>query len=123
MQHANGFKKIVAEAKKNVRELTVGEVAEKLKKGEKFHLVDVREDDEWREVRAKGALHIGKGVLERDIADDISDLNDPIVLYCGGGSRSALAAESLQRMGYRNVFSMDGGIRGWIEAGLPTDKD
>jgi rhodanese-related sulfurtransferase len=117
------FKKVVAEAKKNVQELTVAEVAEKLKRGEKFHLVDVREDDEWREGRAKGALHIGKGVLERDIADDISDVDAQIVLYCGGGSRSVLAAESIQRMGYRNVFSMDGGFRGWVEAGLPTDKD
>jgi rhodanese-related sulfurtransferase len=116
------FKKIVADAKKNVRNLSVSEVAAKLKKGEKLHLVDIREDDEWREGRAKGALHIGKGVIERDIGEDISDADAMIVLYCNGSSRATLAADAIQRMGYRNVFAMDGGLSSWIEAGLPTDK-
>jgi rhodanese-related sulfurtransferase len=122
MQHSPGFLKAVELAKKNVRELTVAQVAEKLKKGDKFHFVDVREDDEWKAGHARGAKHIGKGVIERDIETQIPGKGDEIVLYCGGGFRSALAAESLQKMGYTNVLSMDGGIRGWREAGLPEEK-
>lgn len=117
-----GFERLVDEAAKHVRKLTIDEVAERLKKGEKLHLVDVREDDEWREGHARGAVHIGKGVIERDIADEFSDPYAPIVLYCGGGSRATLAADSIQRMGYKNVFVMDGGMRGWVKAGLPTEE-
>lgn len=119
MDSMERFNKLVQDVKRNVREVSVEQVAEKIKRGEKFVLVDVREDDEWREGRASGAIHIGKGVLERDIAEEIPDLDAEIILYCGGGSRSALAAESIQRMGYRHVRSMNGGIRGWAKAGLP----
>lgn len=122
MKHADGFLKVVDDAKTRVRELTVAQVAEKIKKGDKFHLVDVREDDEWRAGRAKGAIHIGKGVIERDIETKIPDKNAEIILYCGGGFRSALAGDMLLKMGYVNVISMDGGIRGWREAGLPEVK-
>lgn len=123
MDPMEGFKKLVAEVKKKIREVTVSQVSEKLKRGDKFVFVDIREDDEWREGHAQGAIHIGKGVLERDIGEEVPDRDSEIVLYCGGGSRSALAAESLERMGYRNVYSMDGGIRGWTQAGLPMSKD
>ena len=115
------FKKRVALARKGVRELSVEQVAGKQKRGETFYFVDVREDYEWREGRARGAIHIGRGVIERDIGEMIPEMGAEIVLYCGGGSRSVLAAEALQSMGYTNVFSMDGGIRGWLEAGLPTE--
>lgn len=122
MKHSPGFEKIVQDAKKNIRELTVRQVAEKLQRGDKFHFVDVREDEEWKAGRAKGAIHLGKGVIERDIETEIPDKQAEIVLYCGGGFRSALAADALKRMGYANVISMDGGIRGWREAGLPEEK-
>jgi rhodanese-related sulfurtransferase len=123
MKHAPEFLKLVEDAKKNIRETTVGVVAERLQKGETFHLVDVREDDEWRAGRARGAIHLGKGVIERDIETKIPDKNAEIILYCGGGFRSALAAEALQKMGYTKVWSMDGGIRAWREAGLPQDTE
>jgi rhodanese-related sulfurtransferase len=122
MDHTPGFLKIVEEAKKKVKELTIDQVADKLKKGDKFHFVDVREDDEWRAGHARGAIHVGKGVIERDIESKIPDPKGEIILYCGGGFRSALAAETLQRMGYQNVASMDGGMRGWRQKGLPEDK-
>lgn len=122
MSHSPGFLAIVNKAKERIRETTVPVVAERMKRGEKFHLVDVREDDEWRAGRAQGALHIGKGVIERDIETKIPNKDDEIILYCGGGFRSALAADALQQMGYTNVASMDGGIRAWREAKLPEDK-
>jgi rhodanese-related sulfurtransferase len=115
------FKKRTHEAKKVTRALSIEQVAEKFKRREKFILVDVREDYEWREGRIRGAIHLGKGVIERDIEELIPDVNTEIVLYCGGGSRASLAAESIQRMGYRCVFYMDGGYRGWIDAGLPGE--
>ena len=121
-QHATAFLKLVEGAKRHVKELNVEQVAEKVKRGDKFHFVDVREDEEWKAGRAKGSIHLGKGVIERDIETKIPNLNDEIVLYCGGGFRSALAAESIQKMGYTNVLSMDGGIRGWRDAGLPEDR-
>lgn len=121
MAHNPGFLKLVDQCKQNIRELTVQQVAEKFRRGEKFHFVDTREDEEWNEGHARGAVHIGKGVIERDIETEIPDKNAEIVLYCGGGFRSAIAAESLQKMGYTNVSSMDGGIRGWREAGLPEE--
>ncbi len=123
MAHAPGFLKAVNEAKANIKELNIPQVVEKQKRGDKFYFVDVREDDEWKQGRAKGSIHIGKGVIERDIEGKIPDYNAEIVLYCGGGFRSALAAESIARLGYTNVISMDGGIRGWREAGLPEDRD
>jgi rhodanese-related sulfurtransferase len=120
--HAPGFLAVVNEAKQKIRETTVPAIAERLKRGEQFHFVDVREDDEYRAGHAKGAIHIGKGVIERDIETKIPDKGAEIVVYCGGGFRSALVAESLGRMGYTNVISMDGGWRGWHEAGLPEEK-
>ena len=122
MKHSPGFVALVDAAKENIRQTTVTEVAARLAKGDAFHFVDVREDDEWRAGHARGAIHIGKGVIERDIETKIPNQADEIILYCGGGFRSALAAEQLQKMGYKNVASMDGGMRGWREAGLPEDK-
>lgn len=122
MQHAEGFLKLVEAAKRHIRELTLSDVLELRKRGHLFHFVDVREDDEWAQGRAQGAIHIGKGVIERDIEKLIPDKDAEIILYCGGGFRSALAAESLVKMGYTRVASMDGGIRAWREQGLPEDR-
>lgn len=122
MKHAPGFLKLVDESRRNVRETTVPIVAERRARGETFHLVDVREDDEWRAGHVEGALHLGKGVIERDIEAAIPGKDDEIILYCGGGYRSVLAAEALQKMGYTRVASMDGGMRGWREAKLPETK-
>ncbi|MBA3499212.1 MAG: rhodanese-like domain-containing protein [Myxococcota bacterium] len=119
--HSPGFLKIVEEAKQKIRETTIPVVADRLARGDKFHFVDVREDDEYRAGHARGAVHIGKGVIERDIETKIPAKDDEIVVYCGGGFRSALAAEVLGRMGYTNVHSMDGGMRGWREAKLPEE--
>ena len=122
MQHAPGFLKLVNEAKQRVRETTVDEVKTKLDEGEKFVLIDVREESEYAKDHLPGAIHLGKGVIERDIEQRVPDPKTPIVLYCGGGFRSALAADNVQKMGYTNVASMDGGWRGWTEAGLPVEK-
>ncbi len=122
MGHGAGFIKLVDEARKQIKELTVRDVAQKFERGEKFHFVDVREDEEWKAGRAKGAIHLGKGVIERDIETTIPNKDEEIILYCGGGFRSALAGVALKQMGYKNVISMDGGIRGWREAGLPEEK-
>lgn len=121
-QHPPGFLKLVAEAKSRVRECTVHEVRVRLQDGQIFVLVDVREESEYAAGRLPGAVHIGKGVIERDIEAKVPDPATPLVLYCGGGFRSALAAEAIQRMGYTNVLSMDGGWSGWVNAGLPTEK-
>ncbi|MBI4569019.1 MAG: sulfurtransferase [Planctomycetes bacterium] len=122
MDHSPGFLALVNDAKTRVPECTVREVADRLKKGRRFLLIDTREEGEWAAGRAKGAIHIGKGVIERDIEAAVPDKNAEIVLYCGGGFRSALAADALLRMGYTNVLSMAGGIRAWREAGLPEEK-
>ena len=122
MKHAPGFLKIVDDAKSRVREISVDEVRRKQERGESFEFVDVREDNEWAAGRAAGARHIGRGVLERDVESLVPDPNREIVLYCGGGFRSALAADNLQKMGYKNVLSMAGGIREWREKGLPEEK-
>jgi rhodanese-related sulfurtransferase len=122
MAHSPGFLQLVEQAKRHIRETTVPVVAERLARGEQFHFVDVREDDEWRAGHARGAIHLGKGVIERDIEEKIPDKSAEIILYCGGGFRSALAAEALQKMGYTNVVSMDGGMRAWRAAGLPEEK-
>lgn len=121
MDHPPQFLKIVDDARSRVRELTVADVKRKLDAGETFHLVDVREESEFGRGRMPGAVHIGKGVIERDIEKAIPDPGAEIVLYCGGGYRSALAADNLQKMGYTNVWSMDGGFRGWREAGHATE--
>ncbi len=122
MQHAPGFLKLVNDAKKRVRETTVDEVKAKLDHGKSFVLVDVREESEYAKDHLPGAIHMGRGVIERDIEQRVPDPKTPIVLYCGGGFRSALAADNIQKMGYTNVLSMDGGIREWREKGLPLTK-
>jgi rhodanese-related sulfurtransferase len=106
-----------------VRETNVPEIKKRLDAGEKFYLVDVREDSEWAKGHLPNAIHLGKGVIERDIEAKVPDKNAELVLYCGGGFRSALAADNLQKMGYKNVLSMHGGWRGWTESGYPTQKD
>jgi rhodanese-related sulfurtransferase len=122
MKHSPGFLALVADAKTRVKECTIADVKTRLDRGERFHFVDVREDSEFAVDRARGAQHIGRGVLERDVETLIPEKDAPIVLYCGGGFRSALAAENLQKMGYTNVISMDGGMRAWREAGYPVEK-
>lgn len=122
MQHSPGFLDIVNDSKKRVRETTPEDVRRRQERGERFYLVDVREDNEWERGHALGAMHLGKGVIERDVERAIPDHDAEIVLYCGGGYRSALAADALQRMGYRNVVSMDGGWRRWKELGYPTEQ-
>jgi rhodanese-related sulfurtransferase len=117
MQHSPGFLALVTDARSRIRECTVADVQRRLERGDRFHFVDVREDGEFAVDHAAGARHIGRGILERDIENLIPDKAADIVLYCGGGYRSALAADNLQRMGYTNVTSMDGGIKAWREAG------
>jgi len=123
VQHAPRFLQIVNDAKQRIRETTTGEVKAKLDRGESFLLVDVREESEYAKDHLPGAVHLGKGIIERDIEDRAPDFNTPMVLYCGGGFRSALAADNLQKMGYTNVLSMDGGIREWREKQFPLTKD
>ena len=123
MKHSPAFLKLVEDVKTRIRETNVHEVKKRLDADERFVLVDVREESEWARGHLPGAIHLGKGVIERDIEQRVPEKNAPLVLYCGGGFRSALAAENLQRMGYTNVVSMDGGWRGWIEAGYPAADD
>jgi rhodanese-related sulfurtransferase len=118
--HTPGFLKIVDDARSRVSELTIDDVRAMQDRGETFILVDVREDHEWAAGRIPGAVHLGKGIIERDAETRFPDPATPLVLYCGGGFRSALAADNLQKMGFTNVKSMDGGFRGWKEKGLPT---
>lgn len=121
-QHAPGFLKIVQDAKTRVKECTVADVKRRLDAGEKFTLVDVREESEYAAGHVPGAVHLGKGVIERDIEKVVPDANTPLVLYCGGGFRSALAADNIQKMGYTNVISMDGGWRDWTGHGFPVAR-
>ncbi len=123
MQHNPGFLRLVKQAKQRVKECTVADVQERLAQGEQFHFIDVREDHEFWIDHAAGARHLGKGIIERDIETVIPDKQASIVLYCGGGYRSALVADALQQMGYANVISMDGGIKAWRDANLPLEKD
>lgn len=120
-QHPPRFLKIVDDAKKRVRETNVDAVKARIDRGEKFVLVDVREESEFAKDHVPGAIHLGKGVIERDIEARVPELNTEMILYCGGGFRSALAADNLQKMGYTNVISMDGGIRDWREKGYPLE--
>jgi rhodanese-related sulfurtransferase len=122
-QHSPRFLKLVQDTKPRIKELTADDVKAKLDRRERFHLVDVREESEFARDHLPGAVHLGKGIIERDVEARIPDAGAEIVLYCGGGFRSALAADNLQRMGYTNVLSMDGGIREWREKGYPLTRD
>jgi rhodanese-related sulfurtransferase len=119
MEHTQEFLELAEAARSHVKEISVFEALEKIKTG--ANLIDVREDREWNDGHAKGAMHIGRGVIERDIVGKFPDKNTELILYCGGGFRSALAADNLQKMGYRNVLSMDGGWTAWKEADAPTE--
>ena len=122
-QHSPRFLAIVDDAKKRVRETTVDQIHARIKNGDKFVLVDVREDNEYAKDHLPRAIHLGKGVIERDIEQRVPNTSAEIILYCGGGFRSAMAADNLQKMGYTNVISMDGGIREWREKGYPLTTD
>jgi rhodanese-related sulfurtransferase len=119
-QHAPRFLALVQEVRARIRETTVADIKVRLDRGERFLLVDVREESEWANGHLPGAVHLGKGIIERDIEERVPDTTTEIVLYCGGGFRSALAADNLQKMGYSNVFSMDGGFRGWKDSNYPV---
>lgn len=121
MKHSEAFEQICQDAKTRVQEITVIEVKQKLDAGENFVFIDVREDNEWDVDHAAGAQHLGRGIIERDIEKVVPDKAAEIVLYCGGGYRSALAADNLQRMGYTNVLSMAGGIKAWRDAAYPME--
>jgi rhodanese-related sulfurtransferase len=116
MKHTEGFLRLVNDAKAGIREVTVAEAQKRLAENADAKLIDVREDNEWEAAHAAGAMHLGKGIIERDIETTVPDKNTELILYCGGGYRSALASDVLQRMGYTNVFSMAGGWRAWQEA-------
>lgn len=122
MQHSPGFLKVVNEARAHIKEVSVAEARARVEANPKVILVDIREDSEWSNGHATQAIHLGKGILERDIETTIPDKNAEIILYCGGGYRSALSAEMAQRMGYKNVASMMGGYKGMVAAGWPMTK-
>jgi rhodanese-related sulfurtransferase len=123
MQHTPRFLKIVNDAKSRVKETTVDEVKQKLDHGDKVLLVDVREESEFAKDHLPGAIHLGKGVIERDVEARVPDVKTPMILYCGGGFRSAMAADNLQKMGYTNVLSMDGGVREWRGKNYPMTRE
>jgi rhodanese-related sulfurtransferase len=123
MKHSEGFLKLVNDAKGRIREVTVDETRERMKANDAVRLIDVREDNEWEAAHAAGAEHLGKGIIERDIEATVPDKNAEVILYCGGGFRSALAADVLQQMGYANVFSMAGGWKAWKDSGAPIEGD
>ena len=122
MEHSEGFLELVEEARRRIREITVEETRERLAAGEGARLIDVREDHEWEAGHAAGAEHLGKGIIERDIEASAPDKASELILYCGGGYRSALAADVLQQMGYTNVWSMAGGWKAWKESGAPVES-
>jgi len=122
MKHSEGFLKIVNDAKSRIKEVTVAETRDRLQENPEPKLIDVREDKEWHEAHATGSIHLGKGIIERDIEATVPDKAAELILYCGGGYRSALAADVLQNMGYTNVFSMAGGWKAWKESGAPTES-
>ncbi len=123
MKHTPGFLKVVDDAKSRIREVTVEETRKRLSENKGAHLIDVREDNEWQQGHAAGAEHLGRGIIERDIETRFPDHDTELILYCGGGYRSALAADMLQRMGYSNVYSMAGGWKAWKESGAPMEGD
>jgi rhodanese-related sulfurtransferase len=120
MKHSEGFLKLVEDAKGRIREVTVKQAKERMDADPGLKLIDVREDNEWQVGHAVGADHLGKGIIERDIEGKVPDKSTELILYCGGGYRSALAADVLQKMGYTNVFSMAGGWKAWKDSGAPT---
>lgn len=121
MKHSEAFVRLVDESRARIKETSVAEVKKRLDAGEKFALIDVREDGEWARGRIPGAVHLGRGIIERDVEHHFPDKTVELVLYCGGGYRSAMSADNLQRMGYTNVSSMDGGWRGWTASGFPIE--
>jgi rhodanese-related sulfurtransferase len=121
MKHSEGFLKLVNDAKSRIREVTVEETQTRMQLDNTARLIDVREDDEWRAGHAAGSVHLGKGIIERDIEATVPDKNAEVILYCGGGFRSALAADVLQQMGYTNVFSMAGGWKAWKDSGAAIE--
>lgn len=124
MKHSEGFLNVVNDAKSRIKEVTVEEARERLKaNGATARLIDVREDMEWQAGHAAGAEHLGKGIIERDIEARVPEKDTELILYCGGGYRSALAADALQKMGYKNVHSMAGGWKAWKEAGAPVESE
>jgi rhodanese-related sulfurtransferase len=123
MHHTPRFLALVNQARDRVKETTVEEIHRRIARGDAFFLVDVREDREWDAGHLPGAIHLGKGIIERDIERTIPDLDAEIVLYCGGGFRSALAADNLRAMGYTRAISMDGGYTGWKQAGYKVEVD
>lgn len=122
MKHSEGFLRLVNDAKSRIKEVTVRETLDRLHENAEAKLVDVREDGEWDASHAAGAIHLGKGIIERDVEATIPDKSAEIILYCGGGYRSALAADSLEQMGYTNVYSMAGGWKAWVDAGAETES-
>lgn len=123
MIHSEEFLQLVNDAKTRIREVTVDETRKRIESNDGVRLFDVREDNEWQAGHAAGAEHLGKGIIERDIVSEVPDKSTEVILYCGGGFRSALAADALQRMGYNNVYSMAGGWKAWKEAGAPIKVD
>ena len=123
MKHSEGFLKLVNDSKARIREVSVTETQERLKQNPEAKLIDVREDNEWNIAHAAGSVHLGKGIIERDIETTVPNKNTELILYCGGGYRSALAADVLQQMGYTNVFSMAGGWKAWRESGAAIEGD
>jgi len=121
MKHSEGFLKVVNDAKSRIREVSVAETQARMRHDADVKLIDVREDHEWEAAHAAGAMHLGKGIIERDIENTVPDKSTEIILYCGGGYRSALAADVLQKMGYTNVFSMAGGWKAWQEEGADVE--
>jgi len=121
MKHSEGFLRLVNDAKSRIREVTVAETRSRLAADKPVRLIDVREDNEWQAAHAAGAEHLGKGIIERDIETAVPDKGTQLILYCGGGYRSALAADALQQIGYTNVFSMAGGWKAWKDAGGPIE--
>lgn len=123
MEHSEGFLKLAEEARRRIREISVEETLERMNSGDELQLIDVREDNEWEKGHARGALHLSKGIIERDIEKTVPNKGMELILYCGGGYRSALAAEAIQRMGYYDVSSMAGGWRAWKEANAPVEGE
>jgi len=121
MKHSEGFLKLVNDAKSRIREVTAEETTARMQSNERVRLIDVREDNEWHVAHAAGSEHLGKGIIERDIEEKVPDKATEVILYCGGGFRSALAADALQQMGYTSVYSMAGGWKAWKDSGAPIE--